>query len=194
MLSHDTSIVLARARFHDNIVKTSGIPGSSPEQNAVDSAYILDIIITMYQRTEEAMTPEEKQRMIHIRIGDGTHKELRKVAAEYDLTLQEIVAHAVEDRVQAMEAEIMLEEKEKELERRARELELRLSGEIEPLHEEMEQEIRIREVALNKAVDIQVSVLERLDAIGDRIDQVMEEVSRLQKSMDAICRGSAEED
>ena len=70
------------------------------------------------------MTPEEKQRMIHIRIDGGTHKELRKVAAEYDLTLQEIVAEAVESRVQALEAEIMLKEKGMELERRARELEV----------------------------------------------------------------------
>ena len=45
------------------------------------------------------MTGKEEQRMIHIRIDRSVHRDLRLVAAEYDLTIQDIVAEAVEKRV-----------------------------------------------------------------------------------------------
>ncbi len=45
------------------------------------------------------MTNKEEQRLIHIRIDRNVHKDLRRVAAEYDLTIQDIVSGAVEKTV-----------------------------------------------------------------------------------------------
>lgn len=47
--------------------------------------------------------------MIHIRLDREVHKELRKAAAEYDVSIQEIVSTAVEKQVEAFETEISVE-------------------------------------------------------------------------------------
>ena len=45
------------------------------------------------------MTERSEQRMIHIRIDRSVHRDLRRAAAEYDLTIQDIVSNAVEKTV-----------------------------------------------------------------------------------------------
>ena len=46
------------------------------------------------------MGSNDEQRMIHIRIDRNVHRDLRRAAAEYDLTIQDIVSGAVERTVE----------------------------------------------------------------------------------------------
>jgi hypothetical protein len=127
------------------------------------------------------MTEEEKQRMIHIRLGSDLHRELRRAAAEYDVTLQEIVSKAVEDRVHAIEAEIRLEEKSLELEEKARELELRMQDRAGAVRPTRGPGSRDGTGEAPGREEISVTVTARLDEIELKLERILGEISRMEQ-------------
>ncbi len=130
------------------------------------------------------MTLEEKQRMIHIRINNAVHKELRKVAAEYDLTIQEIVSNAVEEKVEALETQVRLEREQVKLERKAHELETMIMERIEPLQIEIEQEFAAEAPNYTESSADKVSVMERLETIEREIETLVGEISKIHQLID----------
>jgi tetrahydromethanopterin S-methyltransferase subunit G len=140
------------------------------------------------------MTEDEKQRMIHIRLGSGLHRDLRRAAAEYDVTRQEIVSKAVEERVHAIEAEIRLEEKSLDLEQKARELEQRMQDRLgsprppeEPGRRGSAEEAPARE-------EISVTVSARLDEIELKLERILGEISRMERRIGGADEASEAEE
>ncbi len=126
------------------------------------------------------MSPEEKQRMIHIRIDNGVHKELRKVAAEYDLTIQEIVSGAVEETVEDHEIELQLERRREKLERRherierrAMEIEKRRVDGREPITVEIESEFEVNDESQSDSLMAKLLKIEKsVDTISIQIEEL----------------------
>jgi hypothetical protein len=129
------------------------------------------------------MTEDEKQRMIHIRLGSDLHRELRRAAAEYDVTLQEIVSKAVEDRVHAIEAEIRLEEKSLELEEKARVVEQRMEEIAESPRPAEGPGSRDGTGEAPGREEISVTVTARLDEIELKLERILVEISRMEQRM-----------
>lgn len=132
------------------------------------------------------MTSEEKKRMIHIRISDEIHKELRKAAAEYDLTIQEIVSDAVEERVEAFE-EVLVAEAEKqaalreellaEAERQQAERNLKDGG--EPVEVRIEHEMSVPGVE----GEFRTSVILGLEELRRELEALRSEVAQIHREL-----------
>ena len=121
------------------------------------------------------MSPEEKQRMVHIRLDSEVHRELRKAAAEYDITIQEIVSDAVEKRVENFDAEIRLERRQEELEKKAEEYELNITGTIDTEYDSIVDRDSGRDASL-----IAFSLMgEQLNAIETAIRSLSEQIVEL---------------
>ena len=123
------------------------------------------------------MTGEEKQRMIHIRIKEDIHKELRKAAAEYDLTIQEIVSEAVEERVEAFEEGLLLE-REKEL----------LKHEAELLRSETRNVPGSMEISIEHEIDTKDEVSAHGSSLHKRLDSMQESIRQIQAELKEISR------
>ena len=127
------------------------------------------------------MTPDEKERMIHIRINNELHKELRKAAAEYDLTMQDIVSEAVEKRIQALEeVEAGVELEMDRLEKHAHELEIRIAERLESLGVETELEAVAEVLDDDGHTSFQDPVEKRLEAIEEKLDVLLNKMSSIQ--------------
>ena len=127
------------------------------------------------------MTPDEKERMIHIRINNELHKELRKAAAEYDLTMQDIVSEAVEKRIQALEeVEAGVELEMDRLEKHSHELEIRIAERLESLGVETELEAVAEVLDDDEHTSFQNPVEKRLEAIEEKLDVLLNELSSIQ--------------
>jgi len=134
----------------------------------------IDSIVTLMEG--EVMSPDENQRMIHIRIDRGVHKELRKVAAEFDLTIQEIVSDAVEEKIEDREMELKLEKKRAMLERKAKRMELKMLEKFEQFPFEIESEI---ETDLPEPPE--------LDPFAEELPEaVMAKLMKIEKSIEKI--------
>jgi uncharacterized protein (DUF3084 family) len=138
----------------------------------------------------EMMTEEERQRMIHIRISGATHRELRKVAAENDQTMQELVVLAVERTVEETELlseveeiKLKLEEKARKVEERAFELEER-SVKIESRNRELES----REIELEVKLELELTgePVSQPETLIDRIKRMEKLVSSLSSQLQCL--------
>ena len=127
------------------------------------------------------MTGEEKQRMIHIRIKEDVHKELRKAAAEYDLTIQDIVSEAVEERVEAFEEGLLLE-REKEL----------LNYEAELLRSETQNVPESMEISIEHEIDTKDEVSAHGSSLHTRLDSVLKGIRQIQAELKEISRKLSE--
>jgi hypothetical protein len=131
------------------------------------------------------MTSEEKERMIHIRINNDLHKELRKAAAEYDLTMQDIVSEAVEKRIQSLEGvEAGVELEIERLEKHARELEIRLQERLESLEVEIEEELDTEGSDEGSNSIFESSVEKRLESFGDKLEEILNRLSAIQQRLE----------
>lgn len=127
------------------------------------------------------MPNDGEQRMIHIRIDSDVHRELRKVAAEFDVTIQDIVANAVEESVDALLSRVMMERERELLEREAQYLEReKIAEEAELLQEEIQREMEDHEAAFTEYHD---SVIKRLDDIHGKVEALMDGITRIQESL-----------
>jgi hypothetical protein len=128
----------------------------------------------------EMMTEEERQRMIHIRISGATHRELRKVAAENDQTMQELVVLAVERTVEETE---LLSEVARKVEERAFELEER-SVKIESRNRELES----REIELEVKLELELTgePVSQPETLIDRIKRMEKLVSSLSSQLQCL--------
>ncbi len=121
------------------------------------------------------MSPEEKQRMLHIRLDRAVHKDLRKAAAEYDISIQEIVSDAVEKKVENLEAEIRKDRKKERLERKSRKYELKITDTIdcEP-GEELETDIvgELNTQASSLIVGRLESIENAICRLSEQIDEI----------------------
>ncbi len=113
------------------------------------------------------MSPEEKKKMLHIRLDRSVHKDLRKAAAEYDISIQEIVSDAVEKRVEHLEAEIKLEEQRERLDEKSRKYELKITDTIE-----IDDDTDIE-------ADSYLSVTGRLESIENAIGKLSEQIEEI---------------
>ena len=113
------------------------------------------------------MTHSEKQRMIHVRLDRKVHKELRKVAAEYDVSIQEIVSGAVEKQVEALETEISIQR-----EGDSYKLEITESIDVGTGSELSEE-----------SVSKDVSIAGRLTGIESAITMIAEQISTIRKML-----------
>jgi uncharacterized protein (DUF3084 family) len=138
----------------------------------------------------EMMTEEERQRMIHIRISGATHRELRKVAAENDQTMQELVVLAVERTVEETELlseveeiKLKLEEKARKVEERAFELEER-SVKIESRNRDLES----REIELEVKLELELTgePVSQPETLIDRIKRMEKLVSSLSSQLQCL--------
>ncbi len=127
------------------------------------------------------MTDEEKQRMIHIRIKSDIHKELRKAAAESDQTMQELVAEAVEQRVEEREIQFHIEEIQLKIEERAREIEERA---LETAEKAMEIELRSRELE-DREIELELTV-ELDEGTPSSRETVIGRVQRMEKLLTSL--------
>gem|GEM_PF-4520603 len=131
------------------------------------------------------MTEEEKQRMIHIRISGATHRELRKVAAEKDQTMQELVVTAVERTVEETELQSGVEKIKLKLEEKAREIEER-ALELEERRVEIEyqsRELASRELELEVELELSGESAPGLETVIDRIKRMEKLVSSLSSQL-----------
>ncbi len=122
------------------------------------------------------MNPEEKKRMLHIRLDREVHKDLRRAAVECDISLQEIVAEAVEKEVEHLEAQLLLDRKRVELERVAGKYELEI---IEQVTTELKQEREINSEDEGQSVSSSGSIAERLEGIEHAILRLSEQIDEL---------------
>ena len=130
------------------------------------------------------MTPEEKERMIHIRIKNDVHKDLRKLAAEYDLTMQDIVSKAVENSIRNIEKiGLGMEMQMEEFEKHAIKLEEQMKDKLESLQVDLDQE-KDSESYDDEFSSFQVSIMEKLESIDEKIEMLLREVSGIKKSTD----------
>jgi len=128
--------------------------------------------------------PEDKERMIHIRIKNAVHKDLRKLAAEYDLTMQDIVSEAVEKSIKNIEEiglgmELQMEKFEKH---------------ANQLEEQMQERLESIQVDLDPGKDsdsydeefssFQVSIMEKLESIEEKIEVLITKISGNKKITD----------
>lgn len=127
------------------------------------------------------MTDEEKQRMIHIRIKSDIHRELRKAAAESDQTMQELVAEAVEQKVEEREIQLHIEELQLRVEERAMEVEERAletaerAIEVEMLSRELDD----REIELELTVELNEGTPSSSENVIDRVQRMEKLVASL---------------
>jgi uncharacterized protein (DUF3084 family) len=140
----------------------------------------------------EMMTEEERQRMIHIRISGATHRELRKVAAENDQTMQELVVLAVERTVEETELlseveeiKLKLEEKARKVEERAFELEER-SVKIESRNRDLESREIELEVKLELELELTGEPVSQPETLIDRIKRMEKLVSSLSSQLQCL--------
>lgn len=127
------------------------------------------------------MTDEEKQRMIHIRIKSDIHRELRKAAAESDQTMQELVAEAVEQKVEEREIQLHIEEIQLKIEERAREVEERA---LETAERAMEIEMLSRELD-DREIELELTIELNDDTPSSR-ETVMDRVRRMEKLLASL--------
>ena len=117
------------------------------------------------------MSPEEKKRMLHIRLDSEIHKDLRKAAAEYDISIQEIVADAVEKEVVHLETEIRLDRRRVKLEEKeAIEYKIEVAEKGEG---DIQQKIE------GQSTQSIGTVIERLDCIELAIFKLSEQIDEL---------------
>lgn len=121
------------------------------------------------------MENDVDRRMIHIRIDNELHKELRKVAAEFDGTIQDIVARAVEERVEELRERILLEKEKELLELEARCMQM--ENELDNESPESDSD-GIPYDPGHKFKDYHVSVIEKLDRIQESIENLQELIQR----------------
>lgn len=135
------------------------------------------------------MSPEEKQRMIHIRIKDGVHRELRKVAAEYDLTIQDIVSGAVEETIEEKEIELKLEERRERLEKKAHEMEKTILERLEPLRVKIESEF---ETELPDLPDIDPFLEELPEAVMAKLMKIEKSLGKMSLQLAELTKALVE--
>ena len=123
------------------------------------------------------MSPEEKKRMLHIRLDSEIHKDLRKAAAEYDISIQEIVADAAEKEVVHLETEIRLDRRRVKLEEKeAIEYKIEVAEKGEGV---VQQEIEVLTKSEEQSTQSIGTVLERLEGIELAIFRLSEQVDKL---------------
>lgn len=128
------------------------------------------------------MTPDESQRMIHIRINNAIHKELRKAAAEYDLTIQDIVSEAVAERVDAFEAEAKMERAEKMLEkaeRKTSEYEKEISEKLESINVTIEEECDAEARGEGTEASFSTVIFSRFDEIEVKLEGISSRLAEI---------------
>ena len=135
------------------------------------------------------MSPEVKQRMLHIRIDRAIHKVLRKAAAEYDISIQEIVADAVEKKLEGLDTEIEMEAKLEELEKKAQEYEVKC--------EELEKKAREYELKISEEIETELDssardgreeeiVLEYTVSVNDRLGDIENSIAKISDAVEEI--------
>lgn len=122
------------------------------------------------------MSPEEKKRMLHIRLDSEIHKDLRKAAAEYDISIQEIVADAVEKEVELLETEVRLEKRRSKLEKKAMEYELEI---IERAETDLDREIEPIEQTTNVSTEMSASISDRLECVELAIFKMSQQIDEI---------------
>lgn len=146
--------------------------------NTLTIIYLRYIYICVIFLKGVEMTKEERTRMMHIRLLEPIHKELRKIAAERDQTMQDVVASVVEQRIKkedilarVQELERLAEEKALEMETRTLEIEMR-SLELEKRGLELEE----------KAIEYEMTLeLSEADPVSEHESPAMKSLRKIEK-------------
>jgi predicted transcriptional regulator len=126
------------------------------------------------------MESDNDRRMIHIRIDSDLHRELRKVAAEFDETIQDIAERAVEERVEILRSRMLVARERELLKKEAeyRSIEEALIRNSSGETEEMELKENGSEAVVGFS-EYHDSVMRRLDTMQDTIVKLTERIQNL---------------
>jgi ElaB/YqjD/DUF883 family membrane-anchored ribosome-binding protein len=126
------------------------------------------------------MESDNDRRMIHIRIDSDLHRELRKVAAEFDETIQDIAERAVEERVEILRSRMLVARERELLKKEAeyRSIEEALIRNSSGETEEMELKESGSEAVVGFS-EYHDSVMRRLDTMQDTIMKLTERIQNL---------------